>query len=241
MTKKEPDMLKGTQTRHERETQAYQAEVHKKRLTRTKIISMLLVIVVIILVLDGLQFNKKAHNKSTEEAISQAVTKSDKTSKMSSASSQIQPSNIFGEAATEIAPDKYIKDIYGKTQALYLIVGDSSDMRVQQLAQILKKDHSTLHTRVPVYFIDANRYLHSNDAQQKIATLQLLNGLGLAKVNGNSIPSQVKFTSTMYANKLTKVNDKAAYTSYTADENTFTDSNALQSFLVAANGKLGVN
>ncbi|CAH0418585.1 hypothetical protein [Periweissella ghanensis] len=241
MSEKEPAMLKGTQTRHEREAQAQQAQARKKRHARAKVIGILLAIVVIIAVVAGLQLNQHHQPKTTEQATSQTSGKSEKSSSSASSSSQVQPSNIFGDAAAEISPEKYIKDIYGKTQALYLIVGDSKDMRTQQLAQVLKTDHGTLHNRVPIYFIDANRYLEGNDAKEKIATLQLLNGLGLAKVTGNSVPSQVKFTSTMYANKLTKVNNKAAYTSYTAEGNTFTDKNALQSFLDAADAKLGVN
>lgn len=244
MIKKGPDMLKGTLTRHEREAAAIEAAAHKKRRTRARIIGVLIGIVVVIVIaigaIIGLNLTHNHNKAAVSQATSKVVTKSATTSSMASSSSQVQPSNLFGDAATEISPEKYIKEIYGKTDALYLIVGDSKDPRTQQLAQAFKDDHNTLHAQVPVYFIDANSFLQGNDAKEKIATLQLLNGLGLAKVTGKSVPSEVKFTSTMYANKLTDVDGKKAYTSYTADENTFTDRNALQAFLSAANDKLGI-
>lgn len=238
MANNKPKMLAGTMSRHERETREKAMLLKHKRRVRTGITLSMLGVIVIVAAVIGLVYNNKKAPEPINHSVASSSSVLSSSSSVSSSSVITAPKNIFDGVAQEISPSDYIKNVYGKTQALYLIIGNSDDMRTQKLAQLMQAQKANLHVSVPVYYIDANKYLHGHDDQQKIAILQLLNGLGLFKVNGQSVPSDVKFTSTMYANKLTKVDNKAAYKSYTADAQAFTEQKSLLAFFSAANTQL---
>lgn len=243
---KKPKMLEGTLSRQEREDyeKAMQQKAHRRR--QRRIWWGLAGVVVLAGIVVGMHYTKANH---TAKPIEQSVAKDAKLkvgtekkqanvkAKKPEATKQEQ---LFTNVAQEIKPAEYIKNIYGKTKALYLIVGSNNDMRTKMLSQLMVAQKANLHNTAPIYYIDANKYLASSEANndEKIAMLQLLNGLGLVKIDGQSIPANVKFTSTLYANKLTQVDNKPAYTSYTAPEGSFTDLKALYEFFAAANTQL---
>lgn len=234
-------ILMGTTSRHERElNEKKMLKIKKQRFWRRLFLS-----IIGLLIICGLavyMYLDKQPTQHTSQAISSSkssvVSSSHKVSSKSSSQTVMPVNNIFDGVAQDIKPTEYIANIYGKTPALYLIVGNSDDMRIKSLAQLIKTDKDKLHIKVPIYYVDANKYLHGQDDQQKVATLQLLNSLNLVKVDDKTIPNDIKFTSTMYANKLTKVDNKAAYKSYNADGQTFTDQKALLAFFNAANNEL---
>lgn len=239
-------MLTGTTSRHERELNDKKMLKKKKQRLWRRIFLIIIGMIIIcgIAVYGYMNKQQATHDSSTELSSGQPKTDSlinssqNEIGSAGNSQNSTPEKNIFEGVAQDIKPTDYINNVYGKTPALYLIIGNGDDMRIKSLAQLMKTDKDKLKAKVPIYYVDANKYLHGQDDQQKVATLQLLSSLNLVKVDDKTVPNDVKFTSTMYANKLTKVDNKAAYKSYNADGQVFTDQKALLAFFDAANSEL---
>lgn len=200
---------------------------------------LVIIVVVCLLALFFLNNNNTMRSSVKKEVTTTKISSSLISEKiLDETASMPKKQNIFDGLAKEVTPSEYVKNIYGKVVGLYLIMGNNQDMRTQRLAQIMYAQKDKLHNKVPIYYIDAARYLNGNNSEEKLLVIQMLNGLNLTKITNNENLTNVHFESTMYANKLTMIGEKKAYTNYIAKNETFTDEKNLLRFFDAANKKL---
>lgn len=228
-----PAMLAGTQSRAEREAGRVMAASMKRRKRMTTVI---VTIIALLVVAGGIAWyfaNQQANRTAAENAKHSKIVKTASSAASKSSSNKTEPQYVVDWApiVKTISPEEYINNIYGKTPQLFLIVGSSADARIDQLAKLTKSNTANFGLNTPVYFLDANRYYTNGNNTDRAAFVEILNSMQLAKINANKLPSSVDFESTMYANKITKVDGKAAYAKYTAPAKAFNDGKTLDNFL----------
>ncbi|QBO35516.1 hypothetical protein EQG49_03115 [Periweissella cryptocerci] len=233
--KDEPTMLAGTQSRAEREAGRVAQASQKRRHLITK---MIMTIIVLAIIGGGIAWyfaNRQANHVADENAKNSKVVKSASSTPKSSNKIATQYAVDWAPSVKTISPEEYINNIYGKTPKLYLIVGSSADARIDQLAKLTKSNSANFGLNIPIYFLDANRYYTNGNNTDRAAFAEILGSVQLAKVDANKLPNTVDFESSLFANKLTKVDGKAAYAKYTAPAKAFNDGKTLDAFLKGVN------
>ncbi|QBO36660.1 hypothetical protein EQG49_09405 [Periweissella cryptocerci] len=215
-------------------------KAHRRQVIITTLLASLVVIVIIAVglwfyigMVDKQNSAREAKQHSTAQSISaKSTTQVDKLN--------VKPTDYkWGATVKQISPTDYLANVYGKQKQFFLVLGASSDAKLASLAKQTDTNVSEFGINTPIYFIDAAKYYYNGDKTDNKNYQQILTSMGLiSQANTDTKSENQDFKSTLFASKLVKQDNKAAYSSYKADASMWGKSAELHAWLAQVTPQL---